>query len=101
MKLSDFKQEEALDVLADIIEPLGMILTDQIVKAKIKEKNKPGAISAAIKNHKKEVIFILARLENKKPEEYSFTLATLPIIILQILNDAELLNFFNSALQDI
>ena len=33
MKLSEFKGEEALDVLADIFEPLSVIFTDDEVQA--------------------------------------------------------------------
>jgi hypothetical protein len=32
MKLSDYKGEEALDVLADIIEPLANIITDEDIQ---------------------------------------------------------------------
>ena len=39
MRLSDFKGEEAIDVLADIIEPITKILTDSEIQALSKKKD--------------------------------------------------------------
>lgn len=96
MKLSEFKNEKALDVLAEIIEPITEIVTDSEVKAYIKEKNKIKAISKAIKNHKKEIIYILAVLDDKPLEGYEINLATLPLKIMEVLSDEVLNDFFTS-----
>ena len=73
MRLSDYKGEEALDVLADIIEPLTYILSDDEIQ-QLQKSEVPQPIikfvKPAIKNHKKELIQILARLYNETPEEY-------------------------------
>ena len=78
MKLSDYKGEEALDVLADIIEPVTFILADaDIQKMRAEEQKKREAaernktpyrsapmisyVKPAIKNHKKEIIQNSAR----------------------------------------
>ena len=108
MKLSDFKGEEALDVLADIIEPITFILADkdiQKMKEEAEKKKKPlpmiSYVKPAIKNHKKEIIQILARLQNQTPEEYEETLslATLPLQVLDFLNDPEIQKLFISQSQ--
>ena len=100
MKLSDYKGEEALDVLADIIEPLAMIISDKEIQELARQENTPAMkfIKPAIKNHKKELIEILARLENQPVEEYEETvnLFTLPMQILDLVNDPEVQSLFRS-----
>lgn len=93
MKLSDIKDEKALDVLADIIEPANEIFSDEEVK-EASEKSKAKAISIAIKKHKKEVIAIMAALDDVPIENYHFNILTVPIKILSILNDPELEQLF-------
>ena len=111
MKLSDFKGEEALDVLADIIEPIAMIMADEEIVKLQKESDKIleesngkrklpmiKFVKPAIKNHKKEVLYVLARLENKSVEEYEkeVTLITLPMKVLEVINDEQLKSLFHS-----
>ena len=100
-KLSDYKNEEALEVLADIIEPLATISSDTEFVADIKKNFSKGSerirlISRGLKTHGKEVIAILAALERKPVEEYECNMATLPAQILNILNDKELMSYFLS-----
>lgn len=94
MKLSDYKNEDALDLLADLLEPVAEIAADTEVVEAFKGKTKLEAIKIAIKKHKKEVVEILARIENTPVEEYSFNVFTLPLKVLEILNDKDLLDFF-------
>ena len=100
MRLSDFKGEEALDVLADIIEPITVIISDKEVQALSKKKGtKPIAyVKPMIKNHKKELIQVMARLDRKSVEEYTenLNLVTLPMQVLELINDPEVQNLFSS-----
>lgn len=99
MKLSDFKGEEALDVLADLIEPVARIMSDGQV-AKIYQSGQPKIllVKHIIKNHKTELIEILATLEKKDPKEYAkeMTLISLPVKLLELLNDEDLAAVFQS-----
>lgn len=99
MKLSDFKGEEALDVLADIIEPLTMVLADVEIQELAKSKPAPVKyVKPMLKNHKGEIIEVLARLNNKPVEEYKkeVTLITLPKELLDLINDPEVQSLFHS-----
>ena len=104
MRLSDYKGEEALDVLADIIEPLTYILSDDEIQ-QLQKSEVPQPIikfvKPAIKNHKKELIQILARLNNEAPEEYEqkVNLITLPMQVLELINDPEIQSLFQSQSQ--
>ena len=100
MKISDFKNEEALDLLADILEPASEIIADEEVKKAYKNKeNKLTLAKIIIKNHKSAIIEILARLDGKAVEEYTCNVFTLPIKLIEILNDEELVSFFNSSVE--
>lgn len=99
MKLSEYKNEEALDILADILEPAAKIFSDKDVKQAFEKGDKISGIKAAIKGHKTEIIEILARLDNVPVEEYECNILTLPVKIMEILNDTELINFFSSQRQ--
>ena len=104
MKITDFKNEEAIDLLADIIEPTALILGDpetrkvftEVQKGKI---TKVRAISKVLKKHPSDIVEILARLEGKEPSEYTCNILALPQKVLEILNDKELADFFKSQVQ--
>ena len=97
MRLSDYENEEALDLLADLIEPAARIMKDKKVEAMVRAKE-PG-ISIAVyilKNHKESAIEIVASLHRETPETYSFNALSLVNDILDILNDPEIENLFSS-----
>ena len=98
MKLSEIKGEKALDVLADIMEPAIRIMSDKRIAVLAKSGEKIKAVKMAIKGHKKDVIELLASLEQKDPKEYmqEINVLTLPVKLLEILNDDALQNLFTS-----
>lgn len=99
-KLLEYENEEALDLLADIIEPAAEIFSDKRIEEAWKEEKRTKAVSIAIKNHKKSTLAILAALEGVPVEKYKCNILTLPSTVLALLNDAELLNFFKSQVQN-
>lgn len=101
MRLSDIKGEAALDVLADIMEPVCEIGQDNEIVIMFRSGNKLKAIQRAMKVHRSAVIQILALLDQKTPEEYmkTMTLASLPKQALDILNDPELAMLFTDAVE--
>lgn len=94
MKLSEIQGERALDVLADLIEPASKILGDKEA-AKCYKESKIKFIKMAIKNHKREVIEILAVLDGVPVDEYKVNLFTLPMKLMEIINDPELQQLFS------
>lgn len=93
MKLSEYQGEAALDILADLIEPAGEIMSDKEIGEVFKD-NRYKAIGMAIKNHKKAVMQILAVLDGVPVEEYKCNVFSLPVKILEILNDPALIQLF-------
>ena len=96
MKISELKGEAALDALADMIEPASEIMTDKAFVDAIKSNDRIKAVKVALKNHKKAIIAILAATEGVKPEEYEVSFITLPIKLLEFLNDPEVTSLFQS-----
>ena len=93
MKLSEYQGEAALDILADLIEPAGEIMSDKQIGDVFKE-NRFKAIGLAIKNHKKAVMQIMATMDGVPVDEYKCNVFSLPVKILEILNDPDLVQLF-------
>lgn len=93
-KLSEIKGEEALDVLAEIIEPAAEIFTDENVKKALKSESRIKAAKIILKDHKKAILALMAALEETPVEEYKPTLLALPALIIGVLNDPELQSLF-------
>ena len=93
MKLSEYQGEAALDILADLIEPAGEIMSDKQIGDVFKE-NRFKAIGLAIKNHKRAVMQILATMDGVSVDEYKCNVFTLPVKIIEILNDPALVQLF-------
>lgn len=98
MKLSEVKDEAALDLLADLIEPAAAIFADEDIKAAFEAgMSKAAVIAKVIKKHKPEVMQILAAVDGVPVSEYHCNVLSLPVKMLEILNDEELVSFFTSA----
>lgn len=101
-KLSEFKDDEAMDVLADILEPASNLIGNANFKLAIRGDKKKGikpnrlqAIRIAIKENRTDVVKIMAILNEKPLEEFHYNLLTLPKMMLDIFNDKELIDFFS------
>ena len=96
MKLSDFKNEEALDVLAEILEPAAIVMADkELVSLARNAGTRIKAVSYALRNHKKEVIAIIAALHRQEPDKVEFNIASLGIDLLELFNDKALQEVFS------
>ena len=93
MKLSEYQGEAALDILSELIEPAGEIMSDKEIGEVFKE-NRFKAIGLAIKNHKKAVMQIMATMDGVPVDEYKCNVFSLPVKILEILNDPEMIQLF-------
>lgn len=95
-KLSEFRGEEALDLLADLIDPASEIMTDKRLVALFRERNMKEAAKVALKTHKSAVLEIMARLEGEDLKTYAPSFFALPMQLLEIFNDPELIDLFTS-----
>lgn len=103
MKISDYKGEEALDVLAELIEPAAAIMSDKDIAEFARKKNRVMLIKTLIKNHKAEVIEVMAVLDREDPRQYAekVNLFTLPKKLLEVFNDPDVMSLFTSQGQSV
>ena len=95
-KLSEFKNEDALDLLADLIDPLSKIFSDKKFEKVFRKGNKLEIAKYLLKNRPKEILEVLARLEDTPIEEYEANVFSLPVKIMEVLSDEDLIRFFES-----
>jgi hypothetical protein len=96
MKLSDIKGEQALDAMADLIDPITEIAQDKILVGLIRAKNYAEAVKLGLKKHKRALLTVLAILNQQDVETYEPTLAEIPKMLLDLFNDKELVDLFSS-----
>lgn len=113
MRLSEIKGERVFDVIADLIEPVARIAEDkEAAKLFRREKLAKGetamgallkriraSVPLLLRNHKKDLIEIMAALEGVPKEAYAEALSVPKLIadIFGLLNDNELLSLFGLA----
>lgn len=98
MKLSEYKNEDALELLADLLNPLAEIMSDEEFKKVLTKENttKMEMIQYLLRNKNKQIIAILARMENTPVEEFEVNIISLTKKLLDVFNDKELIDFFQS-----
>ena len=97
-KLSEIKGEDALDVLADVLEPVSVIAQDEEFVKAVRDKkfSKIEMVRYLLKNHKAEILKTMAIIDGKDVENYSPSIIELPVMLLDLLNDPDLLSLFTS-----
>ena len=94
MKLSDYTNEDALDLLADLLDSAAEIMADDELKAIAMTGDKMGIAKYILKNKKEQLITIFARMNGTPREEYVATIPEMLAQLLDVLNDKTLLDFF-------
>ena len=113
MRLSDIKGDRVFDVIADIIDPIANIASDETASALFKREKLPEgmtaksfllerarkAIPALLKCHKRDIITVLATIEGVSADDYreSLTLAKLMQDAAELLTDDAFGELFISA----
>lgn len=93
-KLSDYQGEEAIDLWADLLEPLTVIFTDEEVKKIIRDKStRLAKISKVIKLHKPEVAEILTRVDNTPINGFNMAIRAL-VLLNEFEKSEEFAGFF-------
>ena len=88
MNLSQYENEDAIDLLADMLEPITWIVSDPKFK-KQWESGEPivKAIVYALREHKQDVINLVAAMHREDPKEYKFTLASLMADLMDLVKN--------------
>ena len=113
MRLSDIKGDRVFDVIADIIDPIANIASDETASALFKREKLPEgmtaksfllkrarkAVPALLKGHKSDIITVLSTIEGVSADDYraSLTLAKLMQDTAELLTDEAFGELFISA----
>jgi C-terminal processing protease CtpA/Prc len=96
-KLSDYKNDAAIDLWADLIDPLSAILTDNKVREAIQSgKSKMDIAKEILKGHKKESVKIMLRIDDTPIDGLNLVLRLVDIIA-DIGSNEEIKGFFGYA----
>lgn len=90
MKLSEIQGEDAIDVIADLIDPIAIMFADKKVEETIKSQV-PIIVKAKVilKRQKKAILEVLAILNQTDPKDFKPSLIELPIMLVNLLQDIE------------
>lgn len=98
-KLSDYQGEAAIDLWADLLEPLTVLLGDEGIKNAVRAgKPKTEIAKEILKNHKKEASEILLRIDPEPINGLNLVLR-LVAVITDIGKNEEIASFFGYAVQ--
>lgn len=103
MKLSEIKGVDAIEVVADIIDPVTKIMADAEIRILAEMKPKPPTIrivKTVLKRQKEAILEILAILHGEDPKTYKPSVIELPILLINLFNEVqaneELMSLFHS-----
>lgn len=94
-KFNELTNEEALDKLADLIEPLTAILTNEDVRSAAR-KSKLHGVQAALKNCGHEVIQALALYNGVPAEQYECNGMAIVAQVMEFISNPDLQAVFSS-----
>lgn len=93
MRLSEFKDEKALQVISDLLEPIGRIAANP-ENAEAKDLGVFEFVSTILRNSGKDVMTMLAILNEQDPADYHCTAASVMMDVFTMLDDPELMMLF-------
>lgn len=95
MKLKEIKNEKALGMIADLIEPLSKIGQNKELVQMLKNRNIKEAVPKLLRDNPHEIIQVLAILDETPVEDYECNILTLPARLIELFNDPEVLQLFS------
>lgn len=96
-KLSDYQNDEAIELWADLLEPIGRIIQDDAVKKTLKSGAAPIVIAKVIlKDHAKDAAEILLRIDPTPLDGMNIVLR-LVALIGEIGSNKDMRSFFGFA----
>ena len=95
-KLSEIKGEDALDVLANIVEEASEICSDAQFVLLARTRDKMGRVKRLLKEHKKEILHVMAYIDGVDPDEFEPSIVQIPRMLIDLLNDPDIASLFFS-----
>lgn len=98
-RISDYKDESAIELWADLLEPLGAIFADEkVIEVMNGKQSVMKIVSTIFKTHKEEAKEFLLAVDDT-PLDGSNVFTRFFVTFLDILNNKDFLDFFKNAEQ--
>ena len=95
MRLSDFKDEKAIEVVAKLLVPIGNIAADKEMASVQKSSKHMGEfVSLLLQKHAQDAMTMLAVLNDQDPADYHCNAATVLADTFQMISDPQLMSLF-------
>ena len=97
MSFEDYRGEAAIDLLADMLDPIAEIIEDTSLKRMIDTgTNRLKIIKYLLKNHSRSVLEIMALSEGEDPKTYQPNALVLPLKLTRLFSNPEIQMLFLS-----
>lgn len=96
MKISNLRGEDAIDKMADLIEPITAIASDKDFEKLYKSKPLVFSVQHCLKHHKNEILEILAIINCEDPDYFNPKFWEIPKMIFDVLDDENVKSLFLS-----
>lgn len=95
-RLEDARGADAIDLIADLIDPLTEISQDEEILKLTRKNGTPvfKIVQAILRRHKDSAIQILAIIDGVEPEDYKGNVFTIIGRLLGLLNNKDIQSFF-------
>jgi len=95
MKIAEYTGVDAIELLADIMEPVSEILQDtEIFKVVQSGANNLKIVQVILKRHKEKVLEIMAIVDQEDPETYKPNIFVLPMRLIELFSQPEMRALF-------
>ena len=96
MAFNELKNEQAIEALADMFDPIVEIASDVDVVSAARSGNNVLMVKTILKNHVKAIFTIMAVSEGVPVEEYECNMITLPAKLIELFGKPEFKVLFQS-----
>lgn len=96
MKLNEIKNEKAIEMLADMFDPIIEIASDEEVVSAARSNNKIQMVKHILKGHSRAIFELMAMTDGVPVDEYECDVLTLPVKLLELFNRPEFAFLFQS-----
>lgn len=98
-KLSDYKGDEAIELWADLLDPISAILSDKEVAKIVRSgQNKMSIVNAILKSHKADAEKILLRIDPEPLDGLNIVVRLVELLV-EIGKQDDIASFFGFAAQ--
>lgn len=97
MEFKEYRNEDAIDMLADLIDPATTILQDKDLALAAKKGGTFKLAKLVMKKYPKELLEILARVDGADVNNYSISAPQILMKLIKLMNDEDMMYFFGLA----